>query len=288
MMSALCGSATSRYGTARSSAVAAFLFCALLLATGCRHAPDPLPPPHNSPAPRHVNSLGMSFVFVPAGSFQIGAEDCMPGQPAGASPTTITLTRGFFLQTTEVTQAQWVAVMHDNPSYFSECGGTCPVERVSWHDCLEFIRRLNVIEHTERYRLPTEAEWEYASRAGGVGELIGGSLDDRDCFRDPRLDATGWYCGNAGGTTHPVGMKAPNVLGLYDMHGNVYEWCQDWFGPYPRGPVADYRGPEEGEAKIMRGGAWFYLAAHCRSSHRRYHVPHFRNNYLGFRLAKSP
>jgi len=234
---------------------------------------------------RFSNSLGMSFVFVPAGSFQMGSPHCAPGEPADETPTIITFTRGFFLQTTEVTQEQWEAVMHDNPSFFPDCGKTCPVERVSWDECIEFIGKLNELEGTTCYRLPTEAEWEYACKAEKAPDAIRGTLADTACVQDPHLDKTGWYCGNAGGTTHPVGEKEPNALGLYDMHGNVYEWCQDWYGPYPEKPASDYAGPAHGEAKVMRGGAYFYLSGHCRSTHRRRHSPSFRNKYLGLRLA---
>jgi formylglycine-generating enzyme required for sulfatase activity len=239
-------------------------------------------------APHVTNSLGMSFAFVPAGSFQIGSTRREPGEPADETPAAITITRGFFLQTTEVTQEQWEAVMHNNPSFFSECGKTCPVERVSWDECIEFIGKLNDLEGTDSYRLPTEAEWEYACKAEKEPDGVRGTLADPACFKDPYLDKTGWYCSNSGGTTHPVGEKEPNTLGIYDMHGNVYEWCQDWYGPYPEGPASDYTGPAQGEAKVMRGGAYCYLSGHCRSSHRRRHSPNFRNKYLGFRLAKNP
>ena len=139
----------------------------------------------------------------------------------------VTLTREYYMQTTEVTQGQWRKVMGSNPSKFTNCGDNCPVEKVSWEDCQQFIQKLNGMEGTRKYRLPTEAEWEYAARAGTTGAYAGD------------LDAMAWYDDNSGGKTHAVGGKSPNAWGLYDMHGNVYEWCQDWKGNYPSGSVTD-------------------------------------------------
>jgi formylglycine-generating enzyme required for sulfatase activity len=267
----------------------AFLFCLMPALIGCSSTAlqKNFPMQAVKQAQHFTNTLGMPFVFVPAGSFQMGSARREPGDPADETPTAIRITRGFFLQTTEVTQGQWEAVMHNNPSFFSECGKTCPVERVSWDECIEFIGRLNALEGTDSYRLPTEAEWEYACKLETEPDTIRGTLADTACFKDPYLDKRGWYCSNAGGTTHPVGEKEPNTLGIYDMHGNVYEWCHDWYGPYPEGPAVDYTGPAQGEAKIMRGGAYCYLSGHCRTAHRRRHSPNFRNKYLGFRLAKN-
>ena len=133
------------------------------------------------------------------------------------------------MQTTEVTQGQWRSVMGSNPSDFANCGNNCPVENVSWDDIQSFITAMNQ-RGDGTYRLPTEAEWEYAARAGSTSAFANGGISVTDCSYDPNLDAMGWYCGNASSTTHSVGGKQPNAWGLYDMHGNVWEWCQDWYG----------------------------------------------------------
>ena len=216
---------------------------------------------------------GMEFVRVPAGEFLMGStseEALSREQPV----TRVRISRAFELGKHEVTQAEWEAVMGSNPSRFDECGGDCPVERVSWDDVQEFIGRLNALEGEARYRLPTEAEWEYAARAGTSGDRYGGDLD-----------AIAWYDGNSGGGTHPVGQKAPNAWGLHDMLGNVWEWVQDWYGPYPGGSVTDPQGPASGSARVGRGGGWVFDARSCRASDRIILTPGFRY-YLGFRLLR--
>ncbi|MEI6126030.1 MAG: formylglycine-generating enzyme family protein [Pseudomonadota bacterium] len=242
---------------------AALLCCFILFPVGCSYfAPDnPIPKQPRKQAACVTNALGMTFVFIPAGLVHLGTSPYVPGLPDDERPAAIKITRGFFLQTTEVTQGQWVEVMHDNPSFFAECGKDYPVERVAWHECREFITRLNALEGTDCYRLPTEAEWEYACKAGAETDVTRGTPADRDCYQDPYLDTIAWYCGNAGGTTHPVGKKKPNALGLYDMQGNVYEWCQDWYGPYPKEPAIDYTGPAAGETKVMRAAHGFIYPA---------------------------
>ena len=152
--------------------------------------------------------------------------------------------KNLFCKTTEVTQGQWKTVMGSNPSTFSACGSNCPVEQVSWDNCQEFIQRLNQKEGTSKYRLPTEAEWEYACRAGTTGPYAGD------------LDSMGWYDGNSGRRTHLVGQKKPNAWGLYDMHGNVWEWCSDWYGEDTSGSITDPEGPSSGPSRVLRGGSW--------------------------------
>ena len=191
------------------------------------------------------------------------------------------------MQTTEETQGQWKAIMGSNPSYFKKCGDDCPVEQVSWEDAQEFIRKLNVKDGTDKYRLPTEAEWEYAARAGSTTAFANGGITERDCGHDPKLDAIGWYCGNANDKTHPVAKKQANAWGLYDIHGNVWEWCQDWYGDYPSGNVTDPRGPSSGSLRVSRGGGWDYLAERCRSAYRVRGHPGSRFYGLGFRLART-
>ena len=185
--------------------------------------------------------------------------------------TRVRISRGFWLGKHEVTQAEWQAVMGTNPSRFSGCG-RCPVEQVSWDDAQAFIGRLNA-RGGGRYRLPTEAEWEYAARAGTPGDRYG------------NLDAIAWLYGISG--VRPVGQKAPNAFGLHDMLGNVFEWVQDWYGGYPGGSVTDPRGPGAGSSRVARGGCWFYVARYCRASSRDIFTPGDRYGGLGFRLLRT-
>jgi len=189
---------------------------------------------------------------------------------------------------TEVTQGQWKMVMGENPSYFKDCGDDCPVEQVSWDDCQEFITKLNQMEGTTKYRLPTEAEWEYAARAGSETAFANGVITETGCGHEPNLDQMGWYCGNSGNTTHPVAQKLPNAWGLYDMHGNVWEWCQDWYGSYPSISVLDPQGPDSGSRRVIRGGSWDFYARYCRSADRDFNWPDDSSSFIGFRLARTP
>ena len=221
------------------------------------------------------NSVGMEFVWVPAGEFRMGSAS--PEAPDNVQPVTqVRISRGFDLGKYEVTQGQWEAVMGSNPSHFKECGLDCPVEEVSWEDAQEFIRRLNAVDGAGTYRLPTEAEWEYAARAGTTGDRYAADLG-----------AIAWYDENSGDRTHPVGQKAPNAWGLHDMLGNVHEWVADWYGGYPGGTVTDPRGPGSGSYRVDRGGGWFYFASNCRSSFRGNDPPGYRSIYLGFRLLRT-
>ena len=163
--------------------------------------------------------------------------------------------------------------MGNNPS--SHEGDNLPVEYVSWKDCQEFIRRVNVSLNCG-VRLPTEAEWEYACRAGTSGPYAGADLD-----------SMGWYEDNSGWDTHPVGQKSPNAWGFYDMHGNVWEWCDDWYGEYPSGSVTDPAGSASGHDRVERGGCWINPSHCCRSAYRDYSYPGHRSGYLGFRLCCS-
>ena len=211
---------------------------------------------------------------MPAGEFLMGSES--EEADGDERPLTrVRISQGFFLGKYEVTQAEWEAVMGGNPSGFDECGPTCPVEKVSWDDTQEFIRRLNAMVGEERYRLPTEAEWEYAARAGTSGDRYG------------NLDAVAWYKGNSGDRTHPVGQKAPNAWGLYDMLGNVREWVEDWKGDYPGGSVTDPRGPVSGSKRVIRGGGWYDNTVYCRASFRINFSPGIRLYILGFRLLRT-
>ena len=177
-----------------------------------------------------------------------------------------------------VTQAEWKAVMGTSPSKFS--GDRLPVESVSWDDTREFITNLNLLTG-RRYRLPTEAEWEYAARSGGKNEAWAGTSDAA------RLSEYAWYKDNSGGKTHEVGSKKPNGMGLYDMSGNVWEWVQDRYGSawYEESPRNNPLGPTSGSYRIQRGGSWFNSAENVRTSHRYWREPSDRDGRLGFRLA---
>ena len=240
------------------------------------------------PKERITNSLGMAFVLIKPGRFMMGSPDDEPGRYSGEKHHAINLTKPFYLQTTEVTQAQWKALMGKNPSSHKRCGETCPVEQVSWKDAQEFIQKLNQKEGTHKYRLPTEAEWEYACRAGSTSAFANGGISELQCGRDANLDAIGWYCGNSNNMIQPVARKKPNAWGLYDMQGNVQEWCQDWFGVYPYDEVTDPKGPPSGSYRVMRSGVWYSPARDCRSASRFGSPPHYRFRHIGFRLCKTP
>ncbi|MBR6483299.1 MAG: formylglycine-generating enzyme family protein, partial [Bacteroidaceae bacterium] len=175
----------------------------------------------------------------------------------------------------EVTQAEWKAVMGTNPSRHK--GDNLPVEGVSWGDCQEFIRKLNELTG-KQFRLPTEAEWEYAARGGkrSYGVKYAGGSD---------IDNVAWHQGNSNSTTHPVGQKRANELGLYDMSGNVMEWCQNWDGSYSSASQTNPQGPATGTARMLRGGSWNDARWYCRLSYRYGRVPDYRNGNYGLRLA---
>ncbi len=226
-----------------------------------------------------IEGLGLEMRHIPPGAFQMGSAS---GGDSDERPfTRVTLTKPYWLGKTEVTQAQWTAVMGNNPSQFK--GDDRPVEQVSWNDAMEFCRKLTERERAAgrlpegyAYTLPTEAEWEYACRAGTTGDYAG------------NLDAMGWYGANSGSTTHPVGTKQANAWGLHDMHGNVWEWCADWYGNYPGGSVTDPTGPPSGSYRVLRGGCWFSAAVDCRSAGRSENGPGLRSLIIGFRLALVP
>jgi len=239
-----------------------------------------------TPPNTHTNTLGMTFNLIPGGTFMMGSPLDELGRYSVERQHQVTISTSYYMQTTEVTQAQWEAVMASNPSYFSGCAD-CPVEVVSWHDAQAFISALNAMGQGS-YRLPTEAEWEYASRAGSDTAFANGDITEILCLHDPNLNVMGWYCYNSGNRTHPVAQKDPNAWGLYDMHGNVWEWCQDWVGPYPSEPVTDPTGPSSGENKVIRGGAFDDQARHCRSAILYRDGPNTRLLRIGFRLVKIP
>ena len=230
---------------------------------------------------------GMEFAWVPPGEFVMGSESKYAA-PYEQPLTRVRISRGYWLGRYEVTQGQWRAVMGNNPSRFDECGLDCPVERVSWEDVQGFIQALNTRERGSgaRYRLPTEAEWEYAARAGTRGHTYAGNLADPS-GRDPVLERIAWFDENSGGRTRRAGQKAPNGWGLHDMLGNVWEWVQDWYGDYPGGSVTDPAGPGVDSHRVVRGGGWLNSASFCLSSSRFPATPGERVENLGFRLLRT-
>ena len=218
----------------------------------------------------------MEFVRIPAGSFVMGAPEDEEGRQSDERQHEVRISQGFWMGKYEVTQEEWEAVMGDNPSRFRAGCSRCPVERVSWDDIQEFIRRLNEQESGGgyAYRLPTEAEWEYAARAGTTGARHG------------ELDEIAWHQANSD-STHPVGQKRANALGLHDMLGNVWEWTADWYGEYPAGEVTDPEGPRSGSRRVVRGGGWRYFEGGVRSANRASSAPGTRSPNIGFRLVRT-
>jgi len=219
------------------------------------------------------NQQGIEMLYIPPGSFDMGSSN---GDADDKPVHRVTIGQGFFIGKYEVTQGQWQAVMGANPSYFKG-DDNLPVEQISWDDAQEFVNKLNEMNDGHKYRMPTEAEWEYACRAGTTGDYYAQDVDD-----------IGWYSDNSGKKTHRVGSKQANAFGLYDMSGNVWEWCRDWH-------VTTYKGaPTDGSARlsggeqkyrVLRGGSWGNLAANLRSALRNNGTPGLRNNNIGFRLV---
>jgi len=227
---------------------------------------------------------GINLVLIPAGTFLMGS----PPEEVDRSPdeepqTRVTLTHNFFLGATDVTQGQYEAVTGTNPSSFPAAGRDAPVESVSWVEAMAFCQKLNALEQAAgrmpegyTFTLPTEAQWEYACRAGTTGPYAGD------------LDAMAWYNQNSADTTHPVGTKRPNAWGLYDMHGNVRQWCLDWYvDSLPGGAVTDPTGPASSNGRVQRGGCWNVDAQRCRSAYRRGGGPNAHDEKVGFRVALS-
>lgn len=222
-----------------------------------------------------VNGIKYNMVWVEGGTFRMGATSEQGSEISDEKPVHSVTLSGYYIGKTEVTQALWQAVMGSNPSEFK--GDNRPVESVSWDDCQEFIRKLNSLTG-QNFRLPTEAEWEFACRGGNNsrGYKYSGSN---------YIDNVAWYDGNSGDKTHPVATKSPNELGIYDMSGNVWEWCADWYGDYSSGRQTNPKGPYSGSSRVNRGGSWYCVARFCRSSIRLDYYPTDRDNGLGLRLA---
>ncbi|MCF0187533.1 MAG: SUMF1/EgtB/PvdO family nonheme iron enzyme, partial [Bacteroidaceae bacterium] len=223
-----------------------------------------------------VNGVSFEMINVAGGTFNMGSDDVEA--ESNENIVHCVTVSGFCIGKTEVTQALWKAVMGYNPSNFK--GDNLPVERVSWNDCQKFIRKLNYATG-KTFRLPTEAEWEFAARGGtnsrGYKYSGGNTLED-----------VAWYGYNSINQTHPVGNKQANELGLYDMSGNVAEWCSDWYDYYNSSSQTNPNGPNSGSFRVYRGGSWSYYAGSCRVSCRNNDIPDFSYNNLGFRLVLEP
>ena len=223
----------------------------------------------------------LEMVLIPAGTFMMGSPDDEQDRQENEGPQhEVTISKPFYMSKFEVTQAQWEAVMDSNPSYNIN-KPDCPVEYVSWLDCIQFIAKLNQ-KGLGTFRLPTEAEWEYACRAGTTTRYYWG--DDPDAFM---IGDYAWYLENAGLTTHNVGLKLPNQWNLYDMCGNVNEWCLDMEGPYTTIPQTDPFGPTKKLTLIIRGGYWYNETQYCRSASRTGINPDGYGGGIGFRLQRS-
>ena len=233
------------------------------------------------------------YILVQPGVFTMGSPSDESGRDDDEMQHPVTLTHSFWLKATEVTQGEWESLMGGNPSSFGSCGADCPVEDVSWYDAVGYCNALSAQQGLAKcyevdgyavtfagldcpgYRFPTEAEWEYAARAGTTGARYGD------------LDAVAWYDSNSGGKPHPVGKKQANAWGLYDMLGNVWEWCHDWYVDDAAGPATDPSGPSVGSNRVLRGGSWISDAVFARAASRNCYSPGFRNFYLGLRPARS-
>jgi formylglycine-generating enzyme required for sulfatase activity len=234
------------------------------------------------PPQPYENSLGMKFVWVEPGAFTMGSPVEPPelGRFADEAPHRVTVTRGFYVSASPVTQKQWRVLMKDDPSHFK--GDDLPVESVSWDDCQEFVKRLRASDGLA-YRLPSEAEWEYACRAGTSTPY---SFGDSAA----KLGEQAWFLGNAGDRTHPVGTRGANAWGLCDVHGNVRHWCEDLYGPYEGLPEVDpLRSERHGDdLRVVRNGSWRSDAADCRSAYRYRLPPGYRDANLGCRVLFRP
>ncbi|MBO4545839.1 MAG: SUMF1/EgtB/PvdO family nonheme iron enzyme, partial [Verrucomicrobia bacterium] len=254
------------------------------------------------------DKVDLDMVWIEPGTFMMGSPSDELGRFSEEVRHQVTLTKDYWMGKYEVTQAQYEAVMDTNPSGFK--GADLPVECVSWKDAMAFCKKLTEIEKEAgrlpegyEYTLPTEAQWEYACRAGTTTALNSGKNLSGEYDKCPEVDEVGWYQYNSGynsglndsdddwmenGKTFPVGQKQPNAWGLYDMHGNVEEWCLDWDGDYPTSSVTDPVGPETGVWRVLRGGSWSDFALDCRSASRGASNPAFRNFDIGFRVALAP
>jgi len=225
-----------------------------------------------------TNGFGMTLVEIDAGSFLMGSPPAEVGRQVDETQHQVIITRRFFISTTLVTQSQWKTIMGNNPSNF--VGNERPVELVKWSEAVSFCAELSKREG-RHYRLPTEAEWEFACRAGTQHKYFFG--DDAS-----QLGKYAWYLSNSNFQTHAVAKRISNAWGLYDMLGNVEEWCSDWYADYPTSAVTDPKGPDVGKEHVLRGGAWNSVASLCRCAYRDHGPPDVGYNSAGFRVVLDP
>jgi formylglycine-generating enzyme required for sulfatase activity len=272
------------------------------VSNGCGHA-DSVTAVVTVLGPRTVylgpgNTVPLDLAPIPAGTFAMGSPDSERGRSANEGPQhAVTISRPFYLGRTEVTQAQWQAVMGSDPAHFTWCGGTCPVEHVTWSDVAGpggFLDTLSRLQGAA-FRLPSEAEWEYAARAGTTTRFSWGDVlacDDGDCTPGacPTHDQHMWWCGNQGDTTFQVAQKLANPWGLFDLSGNVGEWVQDWWHDSYAGAPADGSAwlVPVGVTRVVRGGGWGGDATWCRSAKRYAVPPDSASDSIGFRVVVSP
>ena len=283
-------------------AMVLFLVGAVTLIEGCSNGKDPQekeepavekvasvsnekditkePTKKESSGKEEVTDLGkdvkLEMILIPAGKFVMGSPESEKGRSKGETQHEVTFTKAFYMGKYEVTQEQWESVMGNNPSIKIK-GARLPVTNVSWNDCQDFIKKLNA-KTNGGYRLPTEAEWEYACRAGTTTKYsVGDKITPKDAnYRDSKI-----------GEPVAVGSYKPNAFGLYDMHGNVWEWCEDWYADYQAGAVTDPKGPATGERRVLRGGSFNFYVWNTRSSFRFNLSPTSRYLFYGFRLART-
>ena len=236
-----------------------------------------------------TNSIGIKLLLISKGTFMMGSPESEEGRRENESQHEVTISNDYYLGAYEVTQTQYQTVIGNNPSCYQGAlvgnqNADLPVENVSLDDAVEFCKKLSELPEEKKagrvYLLPTEAQWEYACRAGSKTIY---SFDDEEGL----LPEYGWFKRNSSQRTHTVGLLEPNAWGLYDMHGNVWEWCSDWYGEYPKGAVSDPTGPTMGTDRVNRGGCWLYLAANCRSASRNWAKSSYQDGLLGFRVALS-
>jgi len=252
------------------------------------------------------NSIGMKLILIYPDSYMMGSPEAEAKRDADEKQHRVTITRPFYMGQTEVTQGQWKQVMGENPASFWNCGSDCPVENVAYETCLLFVDKLNKLENTDTYRLPTEAEWEFACRGGTQTPLYFGIMTVNAKGDSAELDEVGWYIKNnciesatrwpkneykcISRGPHPVGLKKPNAWNLYDMHGNVYEWCMDIYhkNAYDKHAEKDPIYMGEGPGYVVRGGSWTHYPRLARSANRDYFLENKAANYIGLRLVKEP
>lgn len=227
------------------------------------------------------NSIGMKFILIPKGQFMQGSPENEKDRFDDETQHLVTISKDFYMGKYLVTQEEYEKVMKENPSHFKNCP-RCPIENVSWEDAQEFIKRLNAKNDGYKYRLPTEAEWEYACRAGTKTRFYWG-----DDLEEKQIGRYAWYDENADYETHEVGLKLPNAFELYDMSGNVREWCDDWYAEYPSRSTTNKNSVMTGLYRIVRGGSWIDLGYSARCAYRHYYEPSAFFNDLGFRLISE-